>query len=137
VREDQKKLWEKYEQERKESEKKEVEEKEKSERKEKENKNESEKEKVDKRESEKGIIVDKNEGFMNRENEGGKHNSQGGEKPTNSINQNEEFSKVDISCYEFYRVIFDPGGNQSINSRSNYLKEGEYDENLILSLSWQ
>jgi flagellar biosynthesis GTPase FlhF len=74
VREDQKKLREKYEQERKESEK-EVEEKEKCERKEeeKENKNESEKEEEDKRESEKRILVDKNEGFMNKENEGGKH----------------------------------------------------------------
>jgi len=71
---------------------------------------------------------------MNRENEGGKHNSQGGENPTNSIFQNEEFSKVEISCDEFYRVIFDPGGNQSINSRSNSFKERVYDENLILSL---
>jgi flagellar biosynthesis GTPase FlhF len=75
VREDQKKLREKYEQERKESEKQEVEEKEKCERKEeeKENKNESDKEKEDKRESEKGILVGKNEGFINKENEGGKH----------------------------------------------------------------
>ena len=62
------------------------------------------------------------------------HNSQGGENPANSINQNEEFSKVEISCDEFYRVIFDPRGNQSINSRSNSLKEGEYDENIIFSL---
>jgi len=138
VREDQKKLREKYEQERKESERKEVEEKENCERKEKEkeNKNESEKEKVDKRESEKGIIVDKNESLMNRENEGGKYNSQGGENPTNSINQNEEFSKVEISCDEFYRVIFDPKGSQSINARSNSLKDGEYDD-ILLSLSWQ
>jgi hypothetical protein len=61
------------------------------------------------------------------------HKSQGGENPTNSINQNEEFSKVEIPCDEFYRVIFDPGGNQSTNSRSNSLEEGEYDENLIFS----
>jgi len=31
-------------------------------------------------------------------------------------------------------VIFDPGGNQSINLRSNSLKEWEYDDNLIFSL---
>ena len=42
---------------------------------------------------------------------------------------------MEISCDEFYRVIFDPGGNQSINLRSNSLNEGEYDENLISSLS--
>jgi len=63
------------------------------------------------------------------------HKSQGEENPTNSINQNEEFSKVEIACHEFYRVIFDPGGIQAINSRSNSLEEGEYDENLILSHS--
>jgi hypothetical protein len=61
------------------------------------------------------------------------HKSQGGENPANSINQNEEFSKVKIPCDEFYRVIFDPGGNQSTNSRLNSLEEGEYDENLIFS----
>lgn len=63
------------------------------------------------------------------------HKSQGEEDLTNSINQTEEFSKVEIACHEFYRVIFDPGGIQAINSRSNSLEEGEYDENLILSLS--
>jgi len=36
------------------------------------------------------------------------HKSQGEENPENSINQNEEFSKVEIACDEFYRVIFDP-----------------------------
>jgi hypothetical protein len=62
--------------------------------------------------------------------EGNKENE---ENPANSINQNEEFSKVKIPCDEFYRVIFDPGGNQSTNSRLNSLEEGEYDENLIFS----
>jgi hypothetical protein len=61
------------------------------------------------------------------------HKSQGGENPTNSINQNEEFYKVEIPCDEFYIVIFDPGGNQSTNSRSNSLEKREYDENLIFS----
>jgi len=84
VREDQKKMREKYEQERKElekkkeierkeSEKKEVEENENCERTKEKKENESGKEKKEKKESENGIIVEKNEGFMNKENERGKH----------------------------------------------------------------
>jgi hypothetical protein len=89
VREDQKKMREKYEQERKELEKKkeieikengkkEVGENEKCERTEK--KNEGGKEKKEKKESENGIIVEKNEGFMNKENEGGKHRQRNGKQ---------------------------------------------------------
>ncbi|KEH29871.1 hypothetical protein MTR_4g053685 [Medicago truncatula] len=63
------------------------------------------------------------------------HKSQGEENPTNSSNQNEEFSKVEIPCDEFYRFIFDTRGNQAINSKSNSLEEGEYDGNLIFSPS--
>ena len=79
VREDQKKLREKYEQERKEIERKESEKKEV----------EKEKcEKEDKRESEKRILVDKNEGFMNKENEGGKHKKTGRGKKGKSFLHN-------------------------------------------------
>jgi hypothetical protein len=93
VREDQKKLREKYDQERKElekkkeierkqSEKKEVEENENCEgtKEKKEKKNESGKEKEEKKDSENGFIVEKNEGFMNKENEGGNHKKPSGEK---------------------------------------------------------
>jgi hypothetical protein len=79
VREDQKKLREKYDQERKELEKKKEIERKQSEKKEvEENENcEGTKEKKD---SENGFIVEKNEGFMNKENEGGNHKKPSGEK---------------------------------------------------------
>jgi len=86
VREDQKKLREKYEQERKE---------EKTE---------------DKRESEKGIHVDKNEGFINKENEGGKHKKTGREKKGKSFLHNS------VPLYA------------SLNLRTNPFKERENDE---------
>lgn len=55
------------------------------------------------------------------------HKSKGDEKQTNSFNKSEELSKVKVTWDGFYRFVFDPGGIQAINSRSNSLEEGEYD----------
>lgn len=55
------------------------------------------------------------------------HKSIVDEKQTNSANKSEELSKVKVTCYGFYILVFDPGGIQAINSRSNSLEEGEYD----------
>jgi len=49
------------------------------------------------------------------------------EKQTNSSNKSEELSKVKVTCDEFYRLVFYPGGIQAINLRSNSLEDGEYD----------
>lgn len=62
------------------------------------------------------------------------HKSKVDEKKTNSSNKSEELSKVKVTCDGFHRFIFDPGGIQAINSRSNSLEEGEYDVILKLSL---
>jgi len=55
------------------------------------------------------------------------------EKQTNCSNKSEELSKVKDTCDGFYRLVFDPGGIQTINSRSDCL-EGEYDVVLKFSL---
>jgi deoxyadenosine/deoxycytidine kinase len=46
-------------------------------------------------------------------------------------NLNENFSKVKFTCNGFFRVIFDPGGFRTTNSRSNSLEEGGNDVILI------
>ncbi|CAJ2657908.1 unnamed protein product [Trifolium pratense] len=43
------------------------------------------------------------------------------------LNQNENLSKVKVICDGFFRFIFDPGGIQATNSRSNSLEEGGND----------
>jgi hypothetical protein len=55
------------------------------------------------------------------------HKSKVDENQANSSNKSEELSKVKVTCDGFYRFVFDPGGVQAINSRSNSLEEGEYD----------
>ena len=55
------------------------------------------------------------------------HKSKVDENQANSSNKSEELSKVKVTCDAFYRFVFDPGGVQAINSRSNSLEEGEYD----------
>ena len=62
------------------------------------------------------------------------HESKVDEKQTNSSNKSEELSKVKVTSDGFYRFVFDPGGIQAINSRSNSLEEGEYDVILNFSL---
>lgn len=62
------------------------------------------------------------------------HKSKVDEKQTNSSNKSEELSKVKVTCDGFCRFVFDPGGTQAKNSRSNSLEEGEYDVILKLSL---
>ena len=62
------------------------------------------------------------------------HKSKVDEKQTNSSNKSEELSKVKVTCDGFCRFVFDPGGIQAKNSRSNSLEEGEYDVILKLSL---
>jgi len=62
------------------------------------------------------------------------HKSKVHEKQTNSSNKGEELSKVKVTCDGLYRFVFDPGGIQAINSRSNSLEEGEYDVILKFSL---
>lgn len=62
------------------------------------------------------------------------HKSKVDEKKTNSSNKINELSKVKVTCDGFHRFVFDPGGIQAINSRSNSLEEGEYDVILKLSL---
>jgi hypothetical protein len=60
------------------------------------------------------------------------HESQGKEKKTSFFNPNEKFSKVEVvTFHEFFRFIFDPGGIQATNSRSNSLEEGGNDVILI------
>jgi hypothetical protein len=55
------------------------------------------------------------------------HESQRKIKFTIFLNQNDNLSIVKVSCYEFYRLIFDPGGYGARNSRTNSLEEGEND----------
>jgi len=62
------------------------------------------------------------------------HQSKVDEKQTNSSNKSEELSKVKVTCGGCYRFVFDLGGIQAINSRSNSLEEGEYDVILKFSL---
>ena len=37
--------------------------------------------------------------------------------------------KTQSSDHAFMRIVFDPGGNQELNSRTNFLEEGGNDEN--------
>ncbi|RHN74094.1 hypothetical protein MtrunA17_Chr2g0306261 [Medicago truncatula] len=62
------------------------------------------------------------------------HKSKVDEKKTNSSNKSEELYKVKVTCDGFHRFVFDPGGIQAINSRSNSVEEGEYDVILKFSL---
>ena len=56
--------------------------------------------------------------------------SKGDEKQTNSSNKSEVLYKFKVTCDGFNIFVFDPGGIQAINSRSNSLEEGLY--NVIL-----
>jgi hypothetical protein len=63
------------------------------------------------------------------------HNSQSFSNHANFFNQNEKFSKGGVvTCHGFFIFIFDPGGIQATNSRSNSLEEGGNDMILIISL---
>jgi hypothetical protein len=44
-----------------------------------------------------------------------------------------EFFKFEVTCDGFYRFIFDPGGTQAKNSRSNSFEKGENDVILVFS----
>jgi hypothetical protein len=67
------------------------------------------------------------EGNYEIRNEDYVHESKGNEKQTNSSNKSEVLFKFKVTCDEFNIFVFDPGGIQAINSRSNSLEEGEYD----------
>jgi hypothetical protein len=60
------------------------------------------------------------------------HESQGKEMHTNFFNPNVKFSKVKVVTFHvFFRFIFDPGGIQATNLRSNSLEERGNDVILI------
>jgi hypothetical protein len=66
------------------------------------------------------------EGNYEIRNEDYVHESKGNEKQTNSSNKSEVLFKFKVTCDGFNIFVFDPGGIQAINSRSNSLEEGEY-----------